>query len=249
MRARLTRVVAALGVGLLIAIVTLVVATVATWPDVAALALTDPGFTAFIDRYQERRRTDTRLPALRWEPVADSLISVHLKRAVVSAEDMEFFNHEGFSTTEIRQAIREAIAERERPRGASTITQQLAKNLWLSSSRNPLRKLREVMLTRQLERSLDKRRILEVYLNVVEFGPGVYGAEAASRVYFGKPAADLTEYEAAMLAAGLPRPSRWHPGVTSRSYDAYVADILGRMERATFLWRYVDGPDGLPPQQ
>src|SRR5207247_627917 len=95
----------------------------------------------------------------------------------------------------MREAMTEALEERKLPRGASTITQQLAKNLWLSPSRSPLRKAREAVLTWQLERTLSKRRILECYLNVVEFGPGVYGVEAASRRYFGKAAAELNEDE------------------------------------------------------
>jgi monofunctional biosynthetic peptidoglycan transglycosylase len=163
-------------------------------------------------------------------------ISVHLKRAVVSAEDMEFFSHAGFSASEMEVALREALAG-GRVRGASTITQQLAKNLWLSPSRNPWRKVKEALLTRSLERHLSKWRILAIYLNVVELGPGVYGAEAAAWRYFGIPAAELTEHQAAMLAASLPRPSSWHPGVSSSAYAEYVADIEARMGRAAFLWR------------
>ncbi|MBI2207011.1 MAG: transglycosylase domain-containing protein, partial [Candidatus Rokubacteria bacterium] len=109
---------------------------------------------------------------------------------------------------------------------------QLAKNLWLSPSRNPLRKVKEAALTWQLERTLGKRRILELYLNVVELGPGIYGAGAASRRYFGKAAAELTEDEAAELAAALPRPATWHPGVESRAYRRYVETIRARMDRA-----------------
>jgi monofunctional biosynthetic peptidoglycan transglycosylase len=169
---------------------------------------------------------------------------VHLKRAAVAAEDMEFFSHTGFSASEMEAALREALAG-ERVRGASTITQQLAKNLWLSPSRNPWRKVKEALLTRSLERHLSKRRILAVYLNVVEFGPGVYGADAAARQYFGVPASDLTVHQAAMLAAALPRPSSWHPGASSSAYDRYIADIEARMERATFLWRAV-GAEAVP---
>jgi monofunctional biosynthetic peptidoglycan transglycosylase len=153
--------------------------------------------------------------------------------AALVAEDVDFFSHHGFALGEVQQALTRAIEERELPRGASTITQQLAKNLWLSPSRNPLRKAKEALLTVQLERTPGKRRILELYLNAVEFGPGIYGCEAASRHYFGKPALDLTEAEAAQLAAGLPLPSRWHPGVESRDYRRYVEAILRRMAKAT----------------
>ncbi|HSM07564.1 MAG TPA: monofunctional biosynthetic peptidoglycan transglycosylase [Gemmatimonadota bacterium] len=203
-----------------------------TWPDVAALRDANPDRTAFIDRYVER---SGRAPAWTWVPA--SRISPHLEEAVIVGEDLEFFSHGGFSTHEIEQAIRRAIEEREAPRGASTITQQLAKNLWLSPSRNPLRKGREVILTKQLEGHLTKDRILELYLNVVEFGPGIYGAEAAGRHYFGKPASALSQREAAMLAAALPRPSQWHPGVTSTYYARRVETLLERMRQVTFLDR------------
>ncbi len=212
---------------------------IAAWPDVAALGTEPPRSTAFMDRYQDRQRTAGEDTTISWQWVAWSEISPHLKRAIVAAEDMEFFSHTGFSTSEIRAAVQQALEERRAPRGASTITQQLAKNLWLSPSRSPFRKAKEVLLTRQLERHLSKQRILEVYLNVVEFGPGIYGAQAAARRYFGKSAAGLTEHEAAQLAASLPRPSTWHPGRENAAYRRYVADIEGRMARATFLWRRI----------
>jgi monofunctional biosynthetic peptidoglycan transglycosylase len=207
-----------------------------TWPDVAGLATRPPERTAFMEDYRARRRAAGEDTTITWRWVEWDRISVHLKRAVVAAEDMEFFSHSGFSASEMEVALREALAG-ERVRGASTITQQLAKNLWLSPSRNPWRKVKEALLTRSLERHLSKWRILAIYLNVVELGPGVYGAEAAAWRYFGIPAAELTEHEAAMLAASLPRPSSWHPGVSSSAYAGYVADIAARMDRATFLWR------------
>jgi monofunctional biosynthetic peptidoglycan transglycosylase len=125
------------------------------------------------------------------------------------------------------------------PRGASTITQQLAKNLWLSRSRNPLRKAKEAVLTWQLEHRLPKRRILDLYLNVAEFGPGIYGVGAASQHYFGKAPADLDESEASQLAAVLPSPATWRPGATSPAYRRRVAAIERRMERAGFLWKLI----------
>ena len=210
-----------------------------TWPNVAQLANANPRTTAFIERYRQSQREQGRPDAVRWEWVPYERISASLKRAVVSAEDMEFFFHHGFSSAEMKSALTRALHRFEAPRGASTITQQLAKNLWLSPSRDPLRKLKEAILTRQLERHLSKRRILELYLNVVELGPGIYGAEAAAEFYFGKPAAELTEHEAAELAASLPRPSTWHPGRDSRPYQSYVAEVERRMGVATFLWRAV----------
>jgi monofunctional biosynthetic peptidoglycan transglycosylase len=219
---------------------------VLTWPDVGSLATSRPRSTAFIDRHRQRQHDAGRSDDVAWRWVPGERISPHLKRAVVAAEDMEFFSHSGFSTVEIRAAIRESLEEGRPLRGASTITQQLAKNLWLSPSRNPLRKLKELVLTWQLERELSKKRILELYLNVVEFGRGVYGAEAAARYYFDKSASSLTEREAAQLAASLPRPTSWHPGVDSPSYLRYVEDILARMARADFLWRHIGAEPPVP---
>ena len=206
-----------------------------TWPDIDRLRDTNPPTTAFIQRYLERQRGLGQAGVVQWQWVPLESISPHLPRAVVAAEDMEFFSHEGFSRSEVRAAVAEALRERSAPRGASTITQQLAKNLWLSPSRNPLRKLKEMILTRQLERALEKYRILEIYLNVVELGPGIYGAEAAARHYFAKAASELNAYESAMLAASLPRPSSWHPGVDSPYYLRYVEDVEARVIRAEFL--------------
>jgi monofunctional biosynthetic peptidoglycan transglycosylase len=221
---------------LLLAVLAYVAWEAVTWPDVAALAEEPPKTTAFIERY--RRRAERRdLPEPRQKWVSRSRTSRHLGHAVVAAEDMEFFAHEGFSTHELRVSLEDAWEEKRLPRGASTLTQQLAKNLWLSPSYNPLRKVKEAILTWQLERTLPKRRILEIYLNVVEFGPGIYGAEAAARHYYGTSARGLTRHQAASLAAGLSRPSSWHPGVDSRSYRRRVATIEGRMRKTQWLAR------------
>jgi monofunctional biosynthetic peptidoglycan transglycosylase len=206
---------------------------------VASLARRPPTTTAFIERWRaSQREAGRRAPVARtWAPYGS--ISPSLKVAVLVAEDINFFTHRGFDSGEIRQALTQAIEERDLPRGASTITQQLAKNLWLSPSRDPLRKAREAILTWQLERALGKRRILELYLNVVEFGPGVWGAEAASRRYFGKAAADLGDDEAALLAAGLPSPAIWHPGAPSAAYRRHTETVRRRMDRAQFLRRSI----------
>jgi monofunctional biosynthetic peptidoglycan transglycosylase len=232
------------GCGLLLALAGIALAgfalaTALRWPDVGALARRNPASTAFIDRYRAACRDRGEPDTVAWIWVGYERIAPELKRAVLVGEDIGFFGHHGFETTEIRRALEEAWQEKSFPRGASTITQQTAKNLWLSPSANPFRKLREALLTRELEKKLSKRRILEIYLNIAEFGPGVYGAEAASRRYFGKPAAALDAEESARLAAGLPRPSRWHPGVSSRAYERRVRRILRRMEQATFLGRQV----------
>ena len=169
------------------------------WPAVGRLATERPATTAFIERYRAQPRATGRPARVAWTWTPYPAISPALKRAVLVAEDIGFFTHHGFALAEMQNALEDALRDRELPRGASTITQQLAKNLWLSPSRNPLRKAKEALLTWQLERTLSKRRILELYLNVVEFGPGVYGAGAASQRYFGKAAADLDESEAAAL--------------------------------------------------
>jgi monofunctional biosynthetic peptidoglycan transglycosylase len=210
-----------------------------TWPRIGPLAARPPRTTAFIERYRADRRAAGRDDRVAWTWVPYAAISVDVKRAVVVAEDINFFHHRGFDLGEVEDALERAVERRELPRGASTITQQLAKNLWLSPSRSPLRKAREVILTWQLERALDKRRILELYLNVAEFGPGIYGVEAAARRYFGLPAAELGAVPAAQLAASLPNPRAWHPGSPSSAYQAHVARVLRRMERATWLAKLV----------
>jgi monofunctional biosynthetic peptidoglycan transglycosylase len=203
---------------------------VLSWPDVAALAKNPPQTTAFIEQARSRG------VEIHWRWVPYDRISQDLKKTVLVAEDFSFFSHNGFDTYEIKIAAREAV-QGKRVRGASTITQQLAKNLWLSPSRSPLRKIKELILTRSLERSLSKRRILELYLNVVQFGPDIYGAEAAARRYFGISASELDREQAARLAASLPRPATWYPGVSSRGYERSVARVLARLEQADWLDR------------
>ena len=217
---------------LAIVLLSIALVVILTWPDVEELSGSNPDTTAFIERARSRG------VEVEWRWVSADGISINLKKAVLVAEDLSFFNHNGFDTHEIRIAAREAF-QGKRVRGASTITQQLAKNLWLSPSRSPDRKLREIALTRQLERHLSKQRILEIYLNVVEFGPGIYGVEAASRHYYGIPASDLDAERAARLAASLPRPSKWHPGVESRGYDGSVLRILNLMEDCGWLEKYL----------
>jgi monofunctional glycosyltransferase len=208
-----------------------------TWPRMGALATRPPRTTAFIDRYRAEQRATGRDDRVQWTWVPYAAISLPVKRAVVVAEDIGFFAHGGVDLDEVEDALERAVERKELPRGASTITQQLAKNLWLTPSRSPFRKGREAILAWQLERMLTKRRILELYLNVAEFGSGCYGVEAAAHRYFGKSAADVGPLEAAQLAASLPNPRAWHPGSTGRAYQAHVARILRRVERADWLGR------------
>jgi len=211
----------------------------ATWPDVARLARHNPTTTAFIERYKARLRREGKPAVVAWHWVPYGAISPNLKRAVLVSENIGFFSDNGFDVREIEDSLKEAWQEKRLPRGASTITQQVAKNLWLNPSYNPLRKLKEAALTVQLNRELDKERVLEIYLNVAQFGPGIFGAEAASEAYFHKPASDLTEWEAAQLAAGLPDPDAWHPGSGNRTYRWRVSLIFRRMGKAQFLKKLV----------
>ncbi|MCW8797799.1 MAG: monofunctional biosynthetic peptidoglycan transglycosylase [Prosthecochloris sp.] len=200
-------------------------------PDIAALRQHDPGKTAFM-RYRERQWAEEGRGALsirqQWVPL--SRISPNLQRAVVISEDDKFWDHRGFDYDAIVMAFEENIRSKTFALGASTITQQLAKNLFLSPSKNPVRKIKEALLTWRLERALSKRRILELYLNIAEWGDGVFGAEQASRHYFGKSARFLTPSEAARLAAVLPNPLKYSPSGSSR-YVAQRADRIYRIMR------------------
>ncbi|MEC4890419.1 MAG: monofunctional biosynthetic peptidoglycan transglycosylase [Nitrospira sp.] len=182
-----------------------------TLPDVSALATANPGPTALMEHRQEMSRAERRPVARQWTWVPLAQISPHLQHAVIAAEDASFFIHEGFDWEGIKDAAIHNLEAGEMKRGGSTITQQLAKNLYLSSERSMLRKAREALITRSLEHHLTKERILELYLNVAEWGNGVYGAEAAARHHFGKAAQELTPDEAAWLAAMLPSPRRYDP--------------------------------------
>lgn len=157
-------------------------------------------------------------------------LSPTLRRAVIASEDARFCTHHGFDWTEIDAALSDYEAG-ERLRGASTITQQTAKNIFLWPG-GWLRKVLEVYPTVLLELLWPKRRILETYLNIVEWGPGIYGAEAASRAYFGRPARLLTAPEAALLAAVLPNPRRWSPAKPTEYIRSRAATILARMNAA-----------------
>jgi len=188
----------------------------------------DPGSTSFMRiRLAELQKTDPQAE-LRQQWVAYERISIHLKRAVVAAEDDRFLDHAGFDWEGIERAL-ERNAERGRiTAGGSTISQQLAKNLFLSSSRSWLRKGQEAAITLMIEATWDKRRILEVYLNVAEWGDGVFGAEAAARHYYGRSASTLGPAEAARLAVMLPNPRRYEKDYSPR-LAAHAARVQRRM--------------------
>lgn len=182
-----------------------------TLPDTDVLARTNPLSTALMDHRLARAVEQGRTGKRQWIWTPLNRIAPELQRAVIAAEDASFFVHEGFDWEGIRDAALYNLEAGELKRGGSTITQQLAKNLYLSSERSLFRKAREALITRSLEHQLTKTRILELYLNVAEWGRGVYGAEAAARHHFGKSASDLTTDEAAWLAAILPSPLRYDP--------------------------------------
>ena len=206
-----------------------------TLPDVRDLRTSNPATTAFIDlRAREARaRGETPRRVQHW--VSYQQISPSVKRAVLVAEDAAFWEHEGIDVEEIRKSIETNLARGRLARGASTITQQLAKNLYLSPSRNPFRKLRELFITRRLEAELSKRRILELYLNEIEWGDGIYGVEAAARTYFGRPAAAVGPDEAALLAAAIinPRDPSLNPARPSSRLRRRQQLIRGRMGGVT----------------
>jgi len=203
--------------------------TYLTIPDVRRLATTNPKTTAFMElRARESERNGKPFSFdQRWVPY--SRISPNLKRAVLAAEDSAFWQHEGIDVEQIRVAVQQALDKGIVPRGASTLTQQLAKNLYLSPSRDPFRKLRELIITRRLEAALSKQRIFEIYLNVVEWGDGVWGAEAAARHYFGVPASALSRPQAALLAGALINPRRYNPGRPPARLLRRQRIILARM--------------------
>lgn len=166
----------------------------------------NPSTTAFMEQGLERMQEKNPKARLQHRWVSYEQISTHLKRAVIAAEDQKFLDHDGFDIEEIEKAY-ELNQKRGRVRrGASTISQQLAKNLFLSPQRSYLRKTQEALITGMIELLLSKRRILEIYLNVIEWGNGIYGAEAAARHYFGASAASLDAAQAARLAAMIPNP-------------------------------------------
>jgi monofunctional biosynthetic peptidoglycan transglycosylase len=208
---------------------------VVIFPDVTELKAAPPRTTAFMELRKEQLREDGKSDKLEWRWVPYGKISPYLRRAVLVAEDNSFYEHEGVDTKGMKEAFERNWKRRKLTHGGSTITQQLAKNLYLSPSRNPIRKVREYFIARSLEKHLSKKRILEIYLNVVEMGERVYGAEAASRHYFDKSASSLSTREAALLAGCLPNPRVMNPGEPNKRLRARQRMILSRMKR----WGYV----------
>lgn len=193
----------------------------------------NPSTTAFMrDRLSElKQKNPTAALRMRWIPY--ERISHNLKRAVIAAEDGKFPEHEGFDFDAIQKAYQKNLQRGRLVAGGSTITQQLAKNLFLSGAKTPLRKLQEAVITYMLEKVMSKRRILEIYLNVIEWGNGVFGAEAATRHYYGVSSSALTPEQSARLAAMIPSP-RFYDLNRSTPWLLKKTDIiLSRMPSAT----------------
>lgn len=179
-----------------------------TLPDVAQLKQKNPKSTALMELRDEEYKKKNIRATRRQIWVSYGAISEHMKKAVLVSEDAAFFSHKGVDVNELKAALKKDWETMSFSRGGSTITMQLAKNLYLNPSKNPLRKVKEIIIAHQLEQTLSKRRIFEIYLNVVEWGRNIYGIEAAARHYFGKSAAALGPLEAATLAALLPSPRK-----------------------------------------
>ncbi|MFN2644406.1 MAG: monofunctional biosynthetic peptidoglycan transglycosylase [Burkholderiales bacterium] len=188
-----------------------------------------PASTAFMERSAEALRERDHRAHLRYEWVPYDRISASLKHAVVAAEDARFLDHEGFDWEMIQKAMERNEKRGRVVAGASTISQQLAKNLFLSGERSWLRKGEEAIITWMIERTLSKQRILELYLNLAEWGDGIFGAQAAARYHFGVPASALTEEQAAWLAAVLPSPRRYRGGRLTAYLAGRVDTIRERM--------------------
>jgi monofunctional glycosyltransferase len=219
---------------LVLAVFLLLVADIAlcfVYPDVSILKKENPGKTSFM-KYREGQWAEKGLEKKikqKWVPF--NRISPYMVKAVIIAEDDKFWRHEGFDFVAMQKALEKDIKKRKFKVGGSTISQQLAKNLYLSPARNPVRKIKEAIYTWRLERHLSKKRIMELYLNVAEWGDALFGIEAAAIKYYGKPASALGPEESARLATVLPNPIRYSPVGRSRyvsSRSAFIYRIMVR---------------------
>jgi len=185
--------------------------------------------TKFIQAYEARRQREPNLPRLRWKPVPMNWIPKNMRMAVIVAEDSRFYQHTGFDLDALKEAMEYNVEHLNFKYGASTISQQTIKNMFLNSSRNPVRKWHELILTVGMEIKLNKSRILEIYLNVAEFGKGIFGVEAASRYYYGVSVHTLSKHQAAELAATLPSPVKHNPKTRTKHF----------LRRSKKIYRYM----------
>ena len=207
------------------------IAVYLVWPDVPRLQKEQPGKTSFMAYREGQWKREGVKKKIKQQWVSLNRISPYAVKAVIIAEDDKFWAHEGFDFEAIQKAVEKDLKKKQLKVGGSTISQQLAKNLYLTPSKNPIRKIKEAVLTWRLERNLSKRRIIELYLNVAEWGDSIFGIEAASLHYFGKNASALTAREAARLAVVLPSPLRYHPGAVGSYPEKRAEMIYGIMVR------------------
>jgi len=205
--------------------------------EVRALAKNNPGLTGVMRQREKEAQAAGRTARRQQTWVPLSRVSRHLVHAVLSSEDQNFFGHQGVDWDAIEKSVQEDRKQWRLARGGSTITQQLAKNLFFTTHKSPVRKVRELLVAHWLEEDLGKRRILELYLNVIEWGDGVYGAEAAAQRYYGKAASALDADEAAGLAAMVPNPRRINPRVDPPRFARAQRRVVWLMAHAGYLSR------------
>jgi monofunctional biosynthetic peptidoglycan transglycosylase len=201
------------------------------YPDVSKLKKENPKKTSFMEYREEEWRKKGKRVRLQKKWVPLSHISPYLMKAIIIAEDDKFWSHKGFDLDAIQKALEKDLEKGKFKFGGSTISQQLVKNLYLTPSKNPLRKAKEAIITWRIERTLQKRRIIELYLNVVEWGEGIFGIEVAAQHYYSKPAMALSPQEAARLAAVLPNPRRYRPNGSSKYVEKRATIIYDIMVR------------------
>lgn len=201
------------------------------YPSVGELKKSRPGKTSFMQYREDTWKKKGIKKKVRYIWVPLSQISLYVMKAVIIAEDDKFWSHEGFDYEAMQKALEKDIKKKKFQAGGSTISQQLAKNLYLSPDKDPIRKLKEAILTWRIERNLTKRKIIELYLNVAEWGDGIFGIEAAALKHYGKHAADLSAHEAATLASILPNPRRYKTDGTSRYVENRSEKIYQIMVR------------------
>jgi len=196
------------------------------WPDWSEFGRGTVKKTRFIQAYEEKRKNNPDLPLLSWTPVKMNWIPRSMRNAVIVAEDSRFYQHTGFDLDALKDAMEYNIEHLDFKYGASTISQQTIKNMFLSSSKNPLRKWHELILTVGMEIKLSKSRILEIYLNVAEFGTGIFGVEAAAQHYYGISSHTLSTWQSATLAATLPSPKKHNPQTQTKRFKKRAKKIF-----------------------
>jgi monofunctional glycosyltransferase len=220
------------------------------FPDISKMRKENPKKTSFMEyRENEWKNKGKKLKIQKkWVPLTNT--SPYLIKAVIIAEDDKFWSHHGFDIEAMQKALEKNIEKGAFKVGGSTISQQLAKNLYLTPAKNPMRKLKEAVLTWRIERTLSKRRILELYLNVAEWGDGIFGVEAASLHYYGKTASALNPEEAARLAVVLPNPRKLHVDGESRYVEKRAKIIYNIMvKRGIVIPEYEDVMQNLPEEK